>query len=129
MGENSESRDRALLVDMFEAFNRHDAASVVTLMTEDCVFEGAAGPEAHGVRFTGREAVRAAFENVWTAMSDVAWEVLDHRFGRDFAITRWMFRGTRADGKKIEVLGCDLFEFRDGLVSSKQAFRKDRPPI
>ena len=118
-----------LLDEMFSAFNAHDAAKVVSLMTEDCVFETAAGPEEHGVRHVGRSAVKAAFENVWAAMPDVRWDVTGHFVAGDRAVSEWVFRATRADGARIEVQGCDLFTLRDGKVAVKRAFRKDRPPI
>lgn len=122
-----ESETLALLDGLFRAFNAHDAAGVVALMTEDCVFEAAAGPEIHGARHVGRAAVRAAFENVWKGLPDVRWDVTGHVVAGDRAVSEWIFRATRPDGARIEVEGCDLFTLRDGLVAKKQAFRKDRP--
>jgi taurine dehydrogenase small subunit len=118
-----------LLDEMFAAFNAHDAAKVVSLMTEDCVFETAVGPEEHGARHVGRAAVKTAFENVWAAMPDVRWDVTGHFVAGDRAVSEWVFRATRADGGRIEVEGCDLFTLRDGKVSVKRAFRKDRPVL
>ena len=48
-----------------DAFNRHDADAVMSFMTDDCVFEASAGPEVCGTRYAGREAVRAAFADVF----------------------------------------------------------------
>jgi uncharacterized protein (TIGR02246 family) len=118
-----------LLDEMFVAFNAHDAAKVVSLMTEDCVFETAAGPEEYGARHVGRAAVKTAFENVWAAMPDVRWDVTGHFVAGDRAVSEWVFRATRADGARIEVQGCDLFTLRDGKVAAKRAFRKDRPAL
>ena len=39
-----------LLKALFAAFNRHDVDAVTSLMTEDCVFEAAAGAETHRQR-------------------------------------------------------------------------------
>ncbi len=118
-----------LLEELFRAFNDHDAEKVVSLMTEDCVFEAAAGPEVHGARHTGRAAVQAAFEAVWKGLPDVQWVVTGHFVSGDRAVSEWIFRATRPDGARIEVQGCDLFTLRDGLVASKKAFRKDRPVV
>lgn len=115
-----------LLQDIFKAFNAHDAAKVVSLMTEDCVFEAAAGSEIFGARHKGRDAVRVAFENVWKALPDVKWDVTNHFHAGDRAVSEWVFRATRPDGTKIEVQGCDLFTLRDGKIAIKQAFRKER---
>ena len=39
------------------------------------------------------------------------------------------FTGTRADGTRVEVHGCDLFTLRDGKIVLKNSYRKNRPPI
>lgn len=98
-------------------------------MTDDCIFEAAAGPDAHGVRHAGKAAVRTAFENVWGAMPDVQWHVQGHFVAGDRAVSEWIFAATRVDGARIEVQGCDLFTFRDGRIAIKQAFRKERPVL
>jgi ketosteroid isomerase-like protein len=115
-----------LLERLFSAFNRHDGAGVLACMTDDVVFEAAAGPEVFGRRFEGSADVRAAFEQVWTDMPDVSWSCTRHTIFDDRALSEWIFRATRADGARIEVEGCDLFVFRGEKISHKRAFRKDR---
>ena len=44
-----------------EAFNRHDVNAIMSLMTEDCVFENTR-PSPDGTRITGQPAVRAFWE-------------------------------------------------------------------
>ena len=121
--------EATLLQNLFDAFNRHDLEGVLACMTEDCVFEGAAGPEAYGARFVGHDAVGAAFEGVWKTFPDVQW-ANDRHFAADgLGVSQWTLVGTREDGKRIEADGVDLFTFRDGKVATKKAFRKDRPLI
>ncbi|MBS0373997.1 MAG: nuclear transport factor 2 family protein [Proteobacteria bacterium] len=114
---------------MFAAFNRHDAAGVVATMTDDVVFDAAAGAEVHGTRHIGRAAVEAAFAKLFRDQPDVRWDEVRHYPGDGFAVTTWTLRATRPDGARIEVEGIDLFTLRDGLVSRKRAFRKERPPL
>lgn len=116
-----------LLETLFAAFNRHDADGVMACFTNDIVFDAAAGPEAVGRRIEGREAVRAAFVGVWTAMPDVSWTVRRHAVFGERAISEWLFAGTNAQGARAEAEGLDLFTFRGDLIASKSAFRKDRP--
>ena len=118
-----------LLQDLFAAFNRHDLEGVLACMTEDCVFEGAAGPEAYGARFVGHDAVGAAFEGVWQTFPDVQWANDKHFAANGLGVSQWTLVGTREDGARIEADGVDLFTFRDGKVATKKAFRKDRPLI
>ena len=126
---SSMSPTTSLLTELFDAFNAHDAAKVVSLMTEDCVFEAAAGNEMFGARHSGRAAVKTAFENVWKGLPDVRWDVTNHFHAGDRAVSEWVFRATRPDGSRIEVQGCDLFTLRNGKIAVKQAFRKERAPV
>jgi ketosteroid isomerase-like protein len=47
----------------------------------------------------------------------------------DRGVSEWTFTGTYADGRRVEVRGCDLFRFRDGRIALKNSYRKNRPPI
>ncbi|BAM90414.1 conserved hypothetical protein [Bradyrhizobium oligotrophicum S58] len=117
-----------LLDNLFAAFNRHDGAAVMACMTDDIVFDAAAGPDSCGRRINGRADVRAAFEATWGGMPDVSWECTRHAVFGDRALSEWIFRATAPDGRRIEVQGCDLFSFRGDKICTKSAFRKDRPP-
>jgi hypothetical protein len=37
-----------------------------------------------------------------------------------------LFAGTAADGRKVEVNGCDVFTFRRGKIAVKSSFFKNR---
>ncbi|PSJ41369.1 DUF4440 domain-containing protein [Zobellella endophytica] len=117
----------ALLEQLFAAFNRHDIEGVMACMTDDCVFEGAAGSEAFGTRFSGAEAVAAAFVKVWTTYPDVSWRGTSHFAAGNRAVSQWTFCATGPDGRRIEADGVDLFTLKGGKLALKQAFRKDRP--
>ena len=96
-------------------------------MTDDIIFDAAAGPEICGRRLTGIREVRAAFESTWTSMPDVSWQCTRHEVFGDRGVSEWIFRATTKDGTRIEAEGCDLFAFRGDKISVKSAFRKDRP--
>jgi len=115
------------LAEFSDAFNRHDANALMDFMTEDCVFDAATGLDVHGKRFVGREAVRAAFEAVFETFPDAHWGHGRHYVASERGVSEWVFTGTHAQGWRIEAEGCDLFEFRDGLIAVKRAFRKERP--
>jgi steroid delta-isomerase-like uncharacterized protein len=112
-----------------DAWNRHDADAIMSFMTSDCVFEASAGPEICGARYAGRDAVRAAFVDVWTTFHDAHWGNAQHFVQGDRGVSEWTFTGTRADGTRVEVHGCDLFTFRDGKIALKNSYRKNRPPL
>jgi steroid delta-isomerase-like uncharacterized protein len=112
-----------------DAWNRHDVEALMSFMTEDCVFEASAGPQICGTRHAGREAVRAAFAEVWATFPDAHWGEARHLVQGTRGVSEWTFTGTRADGTRVEVHGCDLFTFRDGKIARKDSYRKNRPPI
>jgi ketosteroid isomerase-like protein len=92
------------------------------------VFEASAGPDADGEKFSGQEQVKKAFENVFTMFPDAHWGNPKHFISGDRGVTEWIFTGTKADGTKVEVTGCDLFTFRDGKIAIKNSYRKNRMP-
>ena len=122
----------AVTVEVLQAFanawNRHDVAALMTFMSEDCVFEASAGPDACGARYTGSDAVRAGFAEVWVTFPDAQWNHARHFVSGDRGVSEWTFTGTRANGTRVEVHGCDLFTFRDGKIALKNSYRKNRPP-
>jgi steroid delta-isomerase-like uncharacterized protein len=112
-----------------DAWNRHDVDALMSFMTEDCVFESSAGPDVCGTRYVGKEAVRAGFAEVWSVFPDAHWGNPSHIVHEDRGVSEWTFTGTRPDGTCVEVHGCDLFTFKDGKISLKNSYRKNRPPI
>ena len=121
-----------LTVEDLEAFaaawNRHDIDALMSFMTHDCVFEASAGPEVCGTRYEGREAVRRGFAQVWATFPDAHWGNARHFVNGDRGVSEWTFTGTLKDGRRVEVIGCDLFTFRNGRIAVKNSFRKNRPP-
>jgi ketosteroid isomerase-like protein len=120
-------------VAMLEAFsgawNRHDIDALMSFMADDCAFHAVAGPDLLGRSFVGREAVRQGFMLAWQTCADAAWTDGDHWVQGDRGVSESTFRGTRADGLRIEARMVDVFTFRDGKIAVKNAFRKDRPPF
>jgi steroid delta-isomerase-like uncharacterized protein len=112
-----------------DAWNRHDVDALMSFMSAECVFESSAGPDICGTRYAGPEAVRAAFAEVWTTFPDAHWANARHFVHEDKGVSEWTFTGTRADGTRVEVHGCDLFAFRDGKIALKNSYRKNRPPL
>jgi len=118
-----------LLRDFADAWNRHDVDALMSFMTEDCVFEASAGSDVCGTRYVGRDSVRAAFAEVWATFPDAQWCNARHFVHGERGVSEWTFTGTRADGTRVEVDGCDLFTFRDGKISLKDSYRKNRPAL
>ena len=111
-----------------DAWNRHDIDALMSFMIDDCVFEASGGPEICGTRHVGRDAVRAAYAEVWSTFPDAHWGNARHFVQGDRGVSEWTFTGTRTDAGRVEVNGCDLFTFRGGKIAVKNSYRKNRPP-
>jgi len=124
-----ENRPTIAILDGFaNAFNAHDVDRILSYMTNDCVFEASAGPDVDGEKFAGKEAVKKAFEVVFKTYPDARWANARHFISGERGVSEWTFTGTKQDGSKVEVTGCDLFTFRDGKIAIKNSYRKNRLP-
>jgi len=128
MSDANSGMTAAALQAFADAWNRHDADALMSFMTDDCVFESSAGPDVCGRRYVGREAVRAGYAEVWATFPDAHWGDARHFVQGDRGVSEWTFTGTRADGTRVEVNGCDLFTFRGGRIAVKNSYRKNRLP-
>jgi len=109
-----------------DGWNRHDVDFLMTFMSDNCVFETTSGPERCGKRFTGRDQVREAFAGVFKRFPDAHFGEARHFVAGDRGVSEWVFTGTTADGKKLDVDGCDVFTFDKGKIALKSSFFKNR---
>lgn len=126
MAQSNNQITKEFLESFANAFNAHDVKAIMLHMTDDCVFEASAGPDSNGEKFTGTEQVKKAFENVFASFPDARWNNAIHFISGNRGFSEWTFTGTRPDGTKVEVTGCDLFTFRDGKILVKNSYRKNR---
>ena len=108
------------------SWNRHDTAAILAAMTDDCVFETSFGPTVAGTRYVGQAETRRGIEDVFKQFPDALWNGPRHFIAGDRGVTEWVFTGTRSDGTRVEVQGCDVFTFRDGKIAVKNSYRKQR---
>jgi ketosteroid isomerase-like protein len=126
MSQSNNKVTDAFLQSFVDAFNAHDIKAIMLHMTEDCVFQASAGQDADGEKFIGQEAVKNAFEIVFATYPDARWNNPKHFISGDRGFSEWIFTGTKQDGTKVEVTGCDLFTFKDGKIAIKNSYRKNR---
>ena len=105
-----------------EAFNRHDLAGMMKLISDDCVLESADAPD--GKVFTGKEAI-AEF---WQALMHEKPNLQIHGedvFGLGFrTIFRWRAEWEDAAGEKKHVRGVDIFHVKNGLIENLYSYAK-----
>jgi steroid delta-isomerase-like uncharacterized protein len=119
-----------ITVEILEAFaqawNRHDVEALMTFMTDDCVFEASAGPDVCGRRYVGQAQVRQGFAEVFATFPDAHWGGTRHFVCGSRGVSEWTFTGTRRDGSRVEVTGCDVFTFQHDKIAIKNSYRKNR---
>jgi len=108
------------------AWNAHDLEALLSMVTEDCVFETAAGTEVFGNRFVGKDALQQAFPMAWHTWPDAQWLAPVHFVAGDRGVSEWTFAGTDRQGQRTEVRGVDVFVIREGLIARKDTYRKVR---
>ena len=116
----------ALLDAFADAWNRHDTDAILSMMTEDCIFEASRGPDVKGTLYTGQDEVRGGVDEVLATFPDAKWNGLRHFVAGDRGVSEWVFTATGPDGSRVEVQGCDVFTFRHGKIAVKNSYRKQR---
>lgn len=105
-----------------DAFNRHDVAKMMQLMSDDCVFENTA-PAPDGTRYKGKEAVTQFWQDFFHE-SPRAHIAIEEIFGMgNHCIMRWKYSWEDAD-QNGHVRGVDIFQVRDGLIAEKLSYVK-----
>jgi ketosteroid isomerase-like protein len=109
---------------LLQAFNAHDLDAVMSFFVDDCVLEMPRGPEPWGQRFEGRDRVREGLAGRFAGLPDVHYGEDRHWVSGSRGCSEWLLTGTTTEGERIEVRGCDLFEFRDGKIARKDSYWK-----
>jgi taurine dehydrogenase small subunit len=108
-----------------DAFNRHDVDAILSYFAEDCEWLMARGPNApEGRRCRGKAEIGQVLSERYKHIPDMRWVDMRHWIFGDKALSEWTVKGTADDGTSLNLLGCDLWEFRDGRVTKKDTYWK-----
>jgi len=92
-------------------------------MTDDCVSESAF-PLPDGTRYEGQAAVRARWEEVFSADPDLRYETEEMFAVGDRCVFRWVGHRTDKDGKPEHSRGVDIVRVRNGKVAEELVYTK-----
>ena len=122
------SQQNAALVDaarsLLNAFNAHDLEAIMEFFADDCSLDMPRGPDEWGQRFIGKAAVRDGLAMRFKGLPDVHYSDDRHWSSGSMVVSEWLLTGTRLDGEKVRVRGCDHYEFRDGKIVRKDSYWK-----
>ena len=104
----------------------HDAAGVAASFSENGVLD----PKPTGATFTGRAAIQAWFEDLFTAFPDITPELVKRHQDGNTLIDEVIFKGTHqgpfigipGTGKPVEVPASVIYEFADGAIIRESAY-------
>jgi steroid delta-isomerase-like uncharacterized protein len=112
------------------AWNGHDVETIVSMHTEDSVFENHVTGDVN----TGREQIGRAIEGIFSVFPDLSFETRRAYIREDLVVQEWTARGTHEGtmtrsgmevsptGRKVEYKGMDVIPIRDGLVARKDVY-------
>lgn len=112
-----------IVLEFNEAFNRHDVAGMMQLMSDDCVFENT-DPAPDGTVYKGKESVTQFWHDFFRESPKAHIEI-EEIFGLgNRCIMRWRYDWVDAAGNKGHVRGADIFQVKDGLIREKLSYVK-----
>jgi steroid delta-isomerase-like uncharacterized protein len=112
------------------AWNDHDVDAIVSMHTDDSVFENHTTGDVN----VGRDAIQTAISGIFTVFPDLTFETRRQYLRDDLVIQEWTARGTHQGtmrrsgveveptGRQVEYRGMDVIPFRDGLVARKDVY-------
>ncbi|MEO7922429.1 MAG: nuclear transport factor 2 family protein [Chitinophagaceae bacterium] len=114
------------LKQVLDAFNQHDINAIMEYFSDDCSLDFPRGPEPWGQRFVGKAQVREALAGRFKGIPDVHYGKDGHWISADGTqgVSKWTLTGTTTSGVKLNVRGCDLWEFRHGKITHKDSYWK-----
>lgn len=106
------------------AFNSRDVDRIASFFADDAVFYMASGTEPSGRAVRGKAAIRKVLADRFLVIPDMRWEAMYEYVCGSRAVTVWRVKGNSKDGTVLDYQGCDLWEFKDGLIVHKDTYWK-----
>ena len=113
-----------LLLELCAAFNAHDLDRVMAHFADDSTLDMPKGSKPWGTRLIGWDAVRKGIAMRFETTPDVHYGEDRHWVAGSMGVSEWLLTGTTRDGDKVEVRGCDHYEFRSRKVIRKDSYWK-----
>jgi uncharacterized protein (TIGR02246 family) len=107
-----------------DAWNRQDLEAVMSMHTNDTVFEN----HTAGERAEGKDAVRAHIGGIFERNPTLRFSGRRLYVADDFAVSEWTATVQRDDGTTAEWDGVDVFPIRDGKIARKDVYSSSHAP-
>ena len=112
------------LVQRFNAaLNARDVDGMMSLMTQDCLFDNTSPPPG-GTRYLGQAAVRAFWEEFFQSSSQALIETEEIFACGDHCVMRWLYTWFGSDGRPGTIRGVDIYRIEGNLIAEKRSYVK-----
>jgi len=112
-----------IVLEFNEAFNRHDVAGMMKLMSDECIFENTY-PAPDGTRYSRKEVVTQFWQDFFNESPQAHIEI-EEVFGLgERCVMRWRYSWVDVEGKQGHVRGVDIFRVREGSILEKLSYVK-----
>ena len=112
-----------VVLEFNEAFNRHDVAGMMQLMSDDCIFENTS-PAPDGAVYSGKEAVTQFWQDFFRESPQAHIEIEEIFSLGERCMMRWRYSWVDMAGDKGHVRGVDVFRVRNGFIREKLSYVK-----
>jgi ketosteroid isomerase-like protein len=110
--------------DLVASYFTDDGAYHASPMTAHIMLQSV--PEPLGKSYFGKDNIRREVQAFFDRFPDGKFENLKVVVAGDIGTFEWDFVATDAGGNKLRTAGCDLLQFVGDMVTTKNAFRKQR---
>ena len=112
-----------VVLEFNEAFNRHDVAGMMQLMSDDCIFENTS-PAPDGAVYSGKEVVTRFWQDFFRESPQAHIEIEEIFSLGERCMMRWRYSWVDMAGDKGHVRGVDVFRVRNGFIREKLSYVK-----
>lgn len=115
-----------VVLDFKEAFNRHDVAGMMQLMSEDAVLESY-HPAPDGALYSGKDAITQFWQDFFHESPQAQLKV-EEIFGYgERCIMRWKYSWVDTGGGEGHLRGVDIVRVVDGSIQEMYSYVKGQP--
>lgn len=113
-----------LALEFNKAFNRHQVAEMMQLISDDCRFENAA-PAPDGAAYAGKQAIAQCWEDFFRRSPQAHMEIEEiFGLGPLRCVMRWKCNWVDTAGEKRYIRGVDIFKVKDDLICEQLSYVK-----
>jgi len=111
-----------------ESLNSHDISKLISLFSENCLYEEV----ATGRRYTGRNNIAAYIRSTIDGIPDTKFKTVNILANDSLAVVEWLWTGTNSVGwaemgipatnKSLKLQGLSIMKIKNGLITRNRDY-------